>query len=123
MKKNLAVVFLFVFLCISLFLNLAAWGERIRLNGTISELNEVVVYDLEYVKSVDYVREHLASYAWHADRMIDFCISSNKKYFDENRFYKMTDFYNINQATASAKQIKDQRSSYINNAKYIDKIN
>lgn len=122
MRKNFAIVALFVFLCFSLFLNLAAFGERIRLNGTIEELNQIAVFDHEHILAIDEVREQMANYAWHADMMIDACAESDKKSFDENRFYKMQDVYAINQATGSAKLIKDNRANYVQNAKYISRV-
>lgn len=123
MRKNLAIIALFVFLCISLFLNLAAWGERIRLNGTIAELNEVVVYDLEYAKAVDNVREQLATYAWHSDKMIEANQNNDSAAYGSNMMLKMSAVQYVNEATASAKSVKDQRSEYIKNAKYVNQIN
>lgn len=104
-------------------MNLAAYGERIRLNGTIGELNAVLVYDLEYAKAVDNVREQLAQYAWYTDQMLEASVNSDKKLFDENRFYRMSAVYAVNEATTSAKDIKNKRSEYIKNAKYVNQIN
>ncbi len=123
MRKNLAIVALFVFLCISLFLNLAAWGERIRLNGTIAELNEVLVYDLEYAKAVDNVREQLAHYAWYGDEMIDARQENDTARYGSNMVLKMSAAQYINNATESAKMVKDNRSEFIQNAKYVNQIN
>lgn len=123
MRKNLAVIALFVFLCISLFLNLAAFGERIRLNGTIAELNEVMVYDLEYAKAVDNVREQLAHYAWYGDKMIEANQNNDSAAYGSNMMLKLSAVQYINEATTSAKMIKDNRTQFVQNAKYVNQIN
>lgn len=122
MRKNIALVSLFIFFAFSLFLNLAAFGERIRLNGTIEELNQVLVYDLEYAKAVDSVREELAQYAWYADTMINAKLNNDQNTFNQNLFFKMSAVYKINEATISAKMVKDTRSEYIRNTKYVGQI-
>ena len=122
MRKNIALVSLFIFFAFSLFLNLAAFGERIRLNGTIEELNQVLVYDLEYAKAVDNVREELAQYAWYADTMIDAKLNNDQNTFNQNLFFKMSAVYKINEATISAKMVKNTRSEYIRNTKYVGQI-
>lgn len=122
MRKNITLVSLFLLLAFSLFLNLAAYGERIRLNGTIEELNQVMVYDLEYAKAVDNVREELANYAWYADTMIDAKLNNDQNTFNQNLFFKMSAVYKINEATTSAKMIKDTRSEYIKNTEYVSQI-
>lgn len=122
MRKNLAVIALFLFLCFSLFLNLAAWGERIRLNGTIEELNTLIVYDLEYAKAVDNVREQIAQYAYYGDQMIDANQENDSKKYGSAMVYKMSAVQYINEATTSAKMVKDKRSEYIKNVQYTSRM-
>lgn len=98
------------------------YGERIRLNGTIGELNDIAVFDHEHILAIDEVREQMANYAWHADMMINACVENDKASFDENRWNKMQDVYAINKATESAKLIKDQRAEYVRNAQYIGRV-
>ena len=122
MKKNFTIVVLFGFLCVSLFLNLAAFGERIRLNGVIDEMNQSEEHTFKYVNAQSDLNNALYEYC-QVQKDINAATLKN----DDKRLMeaigKLPDAVkNVDTTTEIVDKARDERSAFIKNTKYVSRV-
>lgn len=107
----------------SLFLNLAAYGERIRLNGTIEELTKAEMFTIEYINAQAENNNALRIFSQNQNETNVAILRGDDKKLAELIAVMPTLADRVEKTASATASIREKRLDFINSIKYANKVN